>query len=186
MQPTANTTSSSPTLSMKHIHRLIVSSAAYRQTSRITQDHTGIPTIADRARPRLRVEVNRARYCAATSGLLNPDRGPSIFSPAPDFIPTSGQLPARGKKRPDRYRRALHLPPALDAFPALQVFDAPNGDFSCVRRLRWNTLLQTLVSLNETVFVDAPGPRSQDPSGGGKMTSASTTPLPCFIPRPYR
>ena len=36
----------------------------------------------------------------------------------------------------------------------LQVFDAPNGDFSCVRRMRSNTPLQALVSLNETVFVE--------------------------------
>ena len=36
----------------------------------------------------------------------------------------------------------------------LQVFDAPNGDFSCVRRMRSNTPLQALVSLNETVFTE--------------------------------
>jgi hypothetical protein len=36
----------------------------------------------------------------------------------------------------------------------LQTFDAPNGDFSCVRRLRSNTPLQALVSLNETTFME--------------------------------
>jgi hypothetical protein len=36
----------------------------------------------------------------------------------------------------------------------LQVFDAPNGDSSCVRRMRSNTPLQALASLNETVFVE--------------------------------
>lgn len=39
-------------------------------------------------------------------------------------------------------------------YPALQTFDAPNGDFSCVRRLRSNTPLQALVTLNEPVFVE--------------------------------
>jgi len=39
-------------------------------------------------------------------------------------------------------------------YPALQAFDAPNGDFSCVRRQRSNTPLQALVSLNETEFVE--------------------------------
>ena len=33
-------------------------------------------------------------------------------------------------------------------------FDAPNGDFSCVRRGRSNTPLQALTSLNETVFME--------------------------------
>ena len=39
-------------------------------------------------------------------------------------------------------------------YPLLQTFDAPNGDFSCVRRLRSNTPLQALVSLNETTFME--------------------------------
>src|SRR5260370_29647756 len=56
---------------------------------------------------------------------------------------------------PDRYRRALYtfrfrsLP-----YPALQAFDAPNGDFACVRRSRSNTPLQALTTLNEPVFVE--------------------------------
>ena len=37
----------------------------------------------------------------------------------------------------------------------LQTFDAPNGDFSCVRRLRSNTPLQALASLNEVLFLEA-------------------------------
>jgi hypothetical protein len=37
----------------------------------------------------------------------------------------------------------------------LQTFDAPNGDFSCVRRVRSNTPLQALVTLNETMFLEA-------------------------------
>jgi hypothetical protein len=37
----------------------------------------------------------------------------------------------------------------------LQTFDAPNGDFSCVRRPRSNTPLQALVTLNEPMFLEA-------------------------------
>jgi hypothetical protein len=39
-------------------------------------------------------------------------------------------------------------------YPALEAFDAPNGDFSCVRRVRSNTPLQALTSLNEPVFLE--------------------------------
>ena len=36
----------------------------------------------------------------------------------------------------------------------LQTFDAPNGDFSCVRRPRSNTPLQALTLLNEPIFLE--------------------------------
>jgi hypothetical protein len=36
----------------------------------------------------------------------------------------------------------------------LQTFDAPNGDFSCVRRTRSNTPLQALTTLNEPIFLE--------------------------------
>jgi len=39
-------------------------------------------------------------------------------------------------------------------YPVLANFDAPNGDFSCVRRNRSNTPLQALTALNEPVFME--------------------------------
>ena len=39
-------------------------------------------------------------------------------------------------------------------YPVLQTFDAPNGDFACVRRPRSNTPLQALMTLNEPIFVE--------------------------------
>ena len=56
---------------------------------------------------------------------------------------------------PERYRRSLYIFRFRSVpYPLLQTFDAPNGDFSCVRRLRSNTPLQALVSLNEDTFME--------------------------------
>jgi hypothetical protein len=85
--------------------------------------------------------------------------GPSVFPPLPEFmlLPPASYGPKVWKEStgPDRYRRALYtfrfrsIP-----YPALQAFDAPNGDFACVRRSRSNTPLQALTTMNEPVFVE--------------------------------
>ena len=164
MDPTLQIGShSSVPWSLKHIHRLIVSSATYRQSSRITPElYAKDPYNRLLARgPRFRVEGELVRDIAlSASGLLNTNMGgPSIFSPAPDFLfqPPASYAPFPWKEEtgPDRYRRALYtFRRRSTPYPALQVFDAPNGDFSCVRRLRSNTPLQALTALNETVFVE--------------------------------
>jgi hypothetical protein len=149
--------------SIKHVHRLITTSATYRQSSRVTPElYAKDPYNHLLARgPRLRVDAESVRDVAlSASGLLNARLGgPSIYSPAPDFLfqPPSSYAPFPWKEEtgPDRYRRALYtFRRRSTPYPALQVFDAPNGDFSCVRRMRSNTPLQALVSLNETVFVE--------------------------------
>jgi len=112
--------------------------------------------------PRLRVEAEVVRDVAlSVSGLLNPKvGGPSVFPPASDFLflpPASyGPKPWAESKNEDRYRRAFYtFRYRSTPYPALQVFDAPNGDFSCVRRARSNTPLQALTTLNETIFFEA-------------------------------
>jgi mono/diheme cytochrome c family protein len=149
--------------SLKHIHRLIVNSATYRQASKVTPElYTRDPYNRLVARgPRLRVEGEIVRDIAlSASGLLNPKvGGPAIFSPAPDFLfqPPASYAPFPWKEETgaDRYRRAVYtFRRRSTPYPVLQVFDAPNGDFSCVRRMRSNTPLQALASLNETVFVE--------------------------------
>jgi hypothetical protein len=112
--------------------------------------------------PRLRVEGEVVRDIAlAASGLLNPAvGGPPIYSPAPDFLfkpPTSYQaFPWPEETGANRYRRAIYtFRRRSTPYPALQTFDAPSGDSACVRRGRSNTPLQALVTLNETLFVEA-------------------------------
>ena len=150
--------------SMKELHRLIVSSATYRQSSRVSPEgwqRDPLNQHLGRA-PRLRVEGEIVRDIAlASSGLLNPALGgPGIFAPAPDFLfkpPASyGPFEWVEEKGTNRYRRALYtFRRRSTPFPALQNFDVPNADFSCVRRSRSNTPLQALTTLNETLFVEA-------------------------------
>jgi hypothetical protein len=148
---------------LKHIHRLIVTSATYRQSSKVTPTlYAKDPYNRLLARgPRFRVEAEGVRDIAlSASGLLNSKiGGPSIFSPAPEFLfqPPASYAPFPWKEEagPERYRRALYtFRRRSTPYPMLQVFDAPNGDFSCVRRMRSNTPLQALVLLNESLFVE--------------------------------
>lgn len=147
---------------LKPMHRLIVTSAAYRQASRVTPDlYARDPYNRLLARaPRLRVEGEVVQDIAlAASGLLNPQiGGPSIYPPIPGSV---GDTVYGGFSWPEtqgsgRFRRGLYtfwkrsLP-----FPSLVAFDAPTGETSCPRRVRSNTPLQALATLNETVFATA-------------------------------
>jgi hypothetical protein len=148
---------------LKRLQRLIVTSATYRQSSQVSEEAYTTDQynrLLARA-PRLRVEGEIVRDIAlAASGLLNPKiGGPSIYSPAPDFLflpPASyGPFTWNEETGPDRYRRALYtFRRRSTPYPALQAFDTPNGDFSCVRRTRSNTPLQALTTLNETLFLE--------------------------------
>lgn len=149
--------------SIKKLHRLIVNSATYRQSSCVTPElYARDPFNRLLARgPRFRVEGEIVRDIAlASSGLLNPALGGhSVFPPAPEFLflpPVSyGPKDWPISTGPDRYRRSLYIFRFRSVpYPLLQTFDAPNGDFSCVRRGRSNTPLQALVSLNETTFME--------------------------------
>ncbi len=148
---------------IKKLHRLIVSSATYRQSSHVTlklYERDPYNRLLARG-PRFRVEAESVRDLAlVSSGLLNPTLGGrSVFPPAPEFLfqpPASyGPKEWTEDKGTERYRRSLYIFRYRSVpYPMLQTFDAPNGDFSCVRRLRSNTPLQALVSLNEPVFME--------------------------------
>ncbi len=167
--------------SIKHIHRLIVNSATYRQSSRVTPElYKQDPYNRLLARgTRFRVEGEIVRDIALTaSGLLNPAMGGrSVYPPAPQFLfekPASyGPKVWTEETGPERYRRSLYIFKfRTSPFPLLQTFDAPNGDFSCVRRLRSNTPLQALVSLNETEFVESAQALARKTLADGGKTDA--------------
>jgi hypothetical protein len=149
--------------SLKNLHRLIVTSSTYRQSSKVTprlleKD----PTNKWLARaPRLRVEAEVVRDQAlAAAGLLNRKiGGPPIFSPIPDGVLNmgfGGAMIWNEAKGEDRYRRAMYtFWKRTIPYPSLSTFDAPNADVSCPRRVRSNTPLQALTTLNDKLFMEA-------------------------------
>lgn len=149
--------------SLKKLHKTIVMSNTYRQSSKVTEElYSKDPYNRLLARgSRLRVDAELVRDIAlAASGLLNPKvGGPSVYPPAPEFLfqpPTSyGPKNWYEAKGADRYRRGLYTFRFRSVpYPMLQAFDAPNGDMSCVRRGRSNTPLQALTTLNEPLFLE--------------------------------
>jgi uncharacterized protein DUF1553 len=148
---------------LKHLHRLIVNSATYRQSSCVTPElleRDPVNRLLARG-ARYRVDAESVRDIAlSASGLLNRKLGgPSVYPPAPEFLflpPASyGPKTWATDDGPNRYRRALYTFRFRSVpYPALQNFDAPNGEFACARRARSNTPLQALTTLNEPLFVE--------------------------------
>jgi mono/diheme cytochrome c family protein len=147
--------------SLKHIHRLIVTSAAYRQSSRVRAAGKRIDPdnrwLWRQSRLRLDAELIRdvALQC---SGLLSRRiGGPSVFPPQPEGVMSLGQMkrewnPERG---PNRFRRGIYtFFWRATPFPFLTTFDAPGGVQTCTRRLRSNTPLQALTLLNDPAMVE--------------------------------
>jgi mono/diheme cytochrome c family protein len=147
--------------SLKHIHRLIVNSATYRQSSKVRSDLASIDAnnklLARQNRLRLDSEIVRD-VCLSASGLMN-DKigGPSVFPPQPAGVMTLGQSKRDWKPSsgPDRYRRGMYtFLWRATPHPALTVFDSPDAFSTCTRRIRSNTPLQSLTLLNDEAFVE--------------------------------
>ncbi len=149
--------------SWKHLHRMIVTSATYRQSSKIDPlDSEKDPANRYLSRaPRFRVEAETVRDVSlAISGLLSHKiGGPSVYPPIPDGVLNLGYgkpMDWPVSKGEDRYRRGMYTFWKRSVpYPGLLVFDAPQGEVSCARRIRSNTPLQALTTLNDAVFVEA-------------------------------
>jgi hypothetical protein len=149
--------------SQKHLVRTLLTSRTYQQSSRATAaEIERDPSNRYLARgPRFRADAEVVRDLAlSASGLLSAKvGGPSVFPPVPENVlaynyskVTYWDVP----KNEDRYRRSLYVFRKRSMpDPMLSAFDAPNGDFSCVRRVRSNTPLAALTGLNETILVEA-------------------------------
>jgi hypothetical protein len=148
---------------LKALQRLIVTSAAYRQTSKCPPDLVARDPenrlVACGPRVRLSAEVIRDQTLAAAGLLSRKKGGPSVKPPQPAF----GLATAFGSgvdwetsTGEDRYRRALYTTwRRSNPYPSMATFDAPSREVCTIRRPRTNTPLQALVTMNDPAFVEA-------------------------------
>jgi hypothetical protein len=147
--------------SLKAMHRLIVTSATYRQSSKAPRElFERDPYNQLLARgPRFRLDAEAVRDNAlAISGLLTEKLGgPSVFPYQPEgvwFNPYSSDkwVVSTGG---DQYRRGLYTFWRRTApYAAFMAFDAPSREVCTERRPRTNTPLQALATLNDKAFVE--------------------------------
>lgn len=155
---------------IKHLHRLILNSATYRQSSRVTPDlferDPENRLLARGSRFRLPGEFIRDQALYVSGLLVETIGGPSVKPYQPAGLWKEVAYGA-GMSRfsagtyvedtgDDLYRRSMYTfwkrscPP-----PTLQTFDAPDREYCTVRRSRTNTPLQALALMNDPTFVEA-------------------------------
>ena len=147
----------------KAITRLVVSSAAYRQTSKCPPELVAADPenrlVACGPRVRLPAEVIRDQALAAAGLLSRKKGGPSVNPPQPDLglsAAFGGRIDWQTSAGEDRYRRALYTSwRRSNPYPSMATFDAPSREVCTIRRPRTNTPLQALVTLNDPVYVEA-------------------------------
>ena len=148
--------------SMKHIHKLIVTSQTYQQSSRITPDQLEADPsnklLARGPRFRLPAEVIRDNALAVSGLLSEKTGGPPVYPPQPANI-----WRHVGRNAPkyetdtdeDRFRRGIYVVWRRSApYASFVNFDAPDRASCVVQRSRSNTPLQALTLMNDPAYVE--------------------------------
>ncbi len=147
--------------STKRLIRRLVTSAAWRRSSRVTPDALERdPSNRWLARAnRWRVEAETVRDVAlSAAGLLSEKKfGPSVFPPQPDGVWSMIYSADKWETSTgeDRHRRGLYTFWRRTApYPSFVAFDAPSREVTCTRRVPTTTPLQALVTLNDPAFFE--------------------------------
>jgi hypothetical protein len=151
---------------IKHMYKLIVMSAAYRQSAQMTPEKLAKDPddrLLSRG-PRFRMDAEMIRdYALSASGLLSPKiGGPSVRPYQPPGVwemvamIESNTRVYKQDLGNNLYRRSLYTFWKRSAPPAsLDIMNAPSREVCTVRRERTDTPLQALVTLNDTQFIEA-------------------------------
>jgi hypothetical protein len=147
--------------SIKRLHKRLVTTAVYRQSSRVDEKGLAVDPsnrwLSRASRDRLEAEIIRDAILVAAGVLSKKMLGPSVkpLQPAgvtesawgkPKWIPSVGE---------DRYRRSIYTFTKRTApFAMLSTFGAPSGESCVARRVRSNSPLQGLTLLNDVMFID--------------------------------
>ena len=146
---------------MKRMHKLIVSSAAYRQSAGARKELQATDPynrlLARQTRLRLPAELIRDATLAASDLLNTAIGGKSVLPPLPSGMADLGHyISWHESEGRDRYRRGLYtLRKRVVPYPQFMAFDAPDALETCSRRERSITPLQALNLLNDPVFFEA-------------------------------
>ena len=148
--------------SMKAMHRAIVTSGTYRQSSQVSRELLAKDAenrlLARGPRVRLEAEVIRDSVLKSSGLLSERIGGPSVFPPQPPGVSTEGAyggLAWNASPGGDRYRRGLYTYSKRTApFAMSLTFDGPSGEVCVARREMSNSPLQALTLLNDPVFVE--------------------------------
>jgi hypothetical protein len=148
--------------SIKAMHRLIVRSAAYQQSSEPSsealQRDPENKLFSRQNRVRLEGEAIRDSLLAV-SGRLNPVMfGQSVLPPLPADLATSAKNWTTNSVAADHARRSIYIFARRNLrFPFLEVFDAPDNNVTCPERGRSVTAPQALTLLNSEEVLTAAG-----------------------------
>lgn len=147
--------------STKALLKTLVMSSTYRQDSKVSETlYQRDPDNRLLARgPRFRIEAEMVRDIALTaSGLLSRKvGGPSVYPVQPDGIWRNPYSRARWTTSAgdDKYRRSIYtFIRRTSPYPSLTTFDATSRESCTVRRVRTNTPLQALTTLNDDAFFE--------------------------------
>jgi Protein of unknown function (DUF1553)/Protein of unknown function (DUF1549)/Planctomycete cytochrome C len=146
---------------VKRLLRELVLSATYRQDSRsrpeLARRDPRNRLLARGPRSRLTAEMVRDQALAASGLLSGKMHGPPVMPPQPEGIWRSVYNPMTWETSPggDRYRRAVYTYwKRTSGYPSFLTFDAPSREVCTARRVRTNTPLQALVTMNDPVYVE--------------------------------